>query len=201
MSSIAQSTSEGNEVISDAITNQALKIARLLPGIPHPAERAVLEEHFRNYGRDTFDRVLDGLASLDTPIHEWKIGYVAFCRAIEDCYAADWFQREGNSHEALEHLLSCATSLGVYEGVRLTSYLRGKKGANARHKDTSQQVARSIVRECWDAWQINPDNYRTQSEFAADMLTKVPVNDRGTPAVAFDTILKKWIPAWTREQK
>jgi hypothetical protein len=201
MSSNVSGPPESNGVVSDAIKSQAEKIARLLPGLPHPAERAILEEHFHNYSRETFDRVLEELGAVDTPVHEWKFAYVAFCRAIDDCYAAEALLSQGNSQEALEHLLTCATSLGVYEGVRLTSYLRAKKGGSARHKDSSQQVARNIVRECWDAWQISPENYKTQSEFAFDMLTKVPLNDRGAPAVSFDTILKKWIPAWTREKK
>jgi len=99
MSSNVSGPSESDGVVSDAIKSQAEKIARLLPGLPHPAERAILEEHFHNYSRETFDRVLEELGAADTPVHEWKFAYVAFCRAIDDCYAAEALLSQGNSQE------------------------------------------------------------------------------------------------------
>ena len=66
-----------------------------------------------------------------------------------------------------------------------------------RDKD-GKQAAKSFVKKCWDECR---DRYATQSAFAMDMLDKIETNDKGEPIIAFDTILKKWIPEWRREAK
>jgi hypothetical protein len=81
----------------------------------------------------------------------------------------------------------------------VTLFTRGQKGAAARHKESPQTIAKAIVRECWEEWQKNPLNYRSRYEFAQDMLTKVPLNDRDDPVVSHDTITKKWLPDWNKE--
>ena len=192
---------EGYDLISQAIQNQAAKIDRVLPSIQDPIEQKLLADYFHNYSQSTFDRVSERLMSADVPVHDWEINYMAVCRAIDECYKAQAMLSEGNLAEALESLLNCASSLGVYEGSRMKSHIRGTKAANARHKDSPQRRARMFVRECWEEWLKNPSNYQTQSEFALDMLSKVPVNDRGQPAVSYDTIVKKWIPAWKKEER
>lgn len=200
-SSGTPSRPEGYDLISHAIQKQAEKIDRVLPSIQDPIEQKLLGDYFHNYSHATFDRVSEYLSAAAGPVHGWKINYMAVCRAIDECYKAQAMLSEGNVAEALESLLVCASSLGVYEGSRIKSHIRGTKAANARHKDSPQRLARMFVRECWDEWQKNPSKYQTQSEFALDMLSKVAVNDRGEPAVSYDTIVKKWIPAWKREQR
>lgn len=192
---------EGHDILLNAIRGQAEKISRILPGIQDPIERKLLWDYFRNYSQSTFDRVSQHLTSADAPVHDWAINYMAVCRAIDECYKAEAMLSEGNMSEALDSLLNCAGSIGAYEGSRIKSYIRATKAANARHKDSPQRRARMFVRECWDKWQSKPDNYQTQSEFALDMLTKVPADDHGQPAVSYDTITKKWLPAWKREKR
>jgi hypothetical protein len=51
------------------------------------------------------------------------------------------------------------------------------------------------------AWKEHPHQYKTQSEFASDMMTKVPLDADGKPLIAYETIMKKWIPVWNRETK
>lgn len=47
-----------------------------------------------------------------------------------------------------------------------------KKGAKARHEKDPKQEEKRIVKECWDAWQINPNQYKNNTKFAQDMLKK-----------------------------
>lgn len=75
------------------------------------------------------------------------------------------------------------------------------RNATERYKRDPKQAAKAFVKECWNQWQENPTLYNTQSTFASDMLTKVQTNAEGNPIISFDTILKKWIPLWTKEKK
>lgn len=75
------------------------------------------------------------------------------------------------------------------------------RAAIERHRQDPKQVAKRLVKECWLAWQMKPKLYRTQSVFATDMLTKVLGGDIGSPIISHDTIVKKWIPEWTKSKK
>jgi hypothetical protein len=75
------------------------------------------------------------------------------------------------------------------------------RGAIERYKRDPKQLAKAFVKECWEQWQENPKRYKTQSGFASDVLAKVQTDDKGDPIISFDTVLKKWIPTWTRSKK
>lgn len=75
------------------------------------------------------------------------------------------------------------------------------RAAIERHKRDPKQTAKTFIKECWGQWQENPTLYRTQSIFANDVLTKIQTSDNGDPIISFDTIVKKWIPAWTKARK
>lgn len=74
---------------------------------------------------------------------------------------------------------------------------QGAAAAAEKKKRDPKQGAKALVHACWLEWKAAPERYSKQSEFALDMLEKVPqVN--GTPIISFDTILKKWIPEWSK---
>ena len=75
------------------------------------------------------------------------------------------------------------------------------RSAIERYKRDPKQKAKSFIKECWDQWQENPNRYNKQSDFAIDVLSKIDTNENGDPIVSFDTVLKKWIPMWTKEKK
>ncbi|WP_426176302.1 hypothetical protein [Massilia sp. TWR1-2-2] len=184
-----------------AIVSQGEKIGRLLQKVAHPPARQALTEYFFTPSEETFDRALQVVTTGDAPIQEWNFGNAALCRAIDDYFAAGAALEAGNLEEALAALIGCATSLGVHEGVLITSLLRAKKGGVARHHDTPNFLAKKFIRECWDEWQSNPMLYRTQTDFATDMMSKVPTDHSGKPVVSFDTIVKKWVPMWVKAKK
>jgi hypothetical protein len=63
-----------------------------------------------------------------------------------------------------------------------------------------KQVAKVLVKNCWDYWQENPTHYKSQSAFVTDVLTKVSTDSEGAPVIAYLTILNKWIPEWNRRE-
>ncbi len=71
----------------------------------------------------------------------------------------------------------------------------GRKGAIAKHEGDPIQAVKKHVLDCWRNWQKNPDNYKSQAEFARDMVDKWPELLKKS----HETIKKKWIPEW-REQ-
>ncbi|MFZ2999141.1 MAG: hypothetical protein WA071_02245 [Undibacterium umbellatum] len=75
------------------------------------------------------------------------------------------------------------------------------RSAIERHKRDPKQKAKSFIKECWSEWQEKPARYNKQSEFVIDVLSKIETNESGEPIVSFDTVLKKWIPNWTKEKK
>lgn len=77
----------------------------------------------------------------------------------------------------------------------------GKKGAEARHAKSIKQKPKKFIKECWAEWQENPTKYKKQSDFVKDVLEKIDTDDDGNPIISFDTVLKNWIPKWTKERK
>lgn len=75
------------------------------------------------------------------------------------------------------------------------------RAARKRHDNDPKQEAKQFVKECWKQWKIKPVRYSSQTAFANDVLTKVAINKNGDPIISFDTIVKKWIPDWTKEKK
>jgi hypothetical protein len=75
------------------------------------------------------------------------------------------------------------------------------RAAIERHRQDPKQAAKQLVKECWYAWQMRPELYRSQSVFATDMLTKVAADTAGNPIISHDTIVKKWIPEWSKSRK
>ncbi|WP_186209074.1 hypothetical protein [Burkholderia gladioli] len=67
------------------------------------------------------------------------------------------------------------------------------KGGRARHKEKSEDKMRA--KEYWERWQRDPVLYRSQREFADDMIEKFGVDAGGTLTSA-STITNKWIPEW-----
>jgi hypothetical protein len=87
------------------------------------------------------------------------------------------------------------------DGIEHVKTLMAARAAKARHAKDPKQNAKRLVRECWDEWIANPGRYSKQSDFALDVIEKVPTNAQGAPIISFDTIIKRWIPAWKREKK
>ncbi|MBX9901805.1 MAG: hypothetical protein K2Y28_13570 [Burkholderiaceae bacterium] len=91
------------------------------------------------------------------------------------------------------------------EGLQKARATLAKHAALRRHATDplliEKQIAKVFIRECWEEWQKKPDRYETQSKFAIDVTQKIKTNENGDPIISFDTIIKKWIPLWSKEKK
>ena len=45
-------------------------------------------------------------------------------------------------------------------------------GAEARWANDPKAIAKQQVKECWEKWQAEPQNYKSATAFARDMLSK-----------------------------
>ena len=67
-----------------------------------------------------------------------------------------------------------------------------RTGAQAKLAVDPKQRDKAVVRECWEAWQSQPDRYKGKAAFARDMREKFP-NLESQP------VIEVWCRAWERE--
>ncbi|KTD62647.1 hypothetical protein Lsan_1784 [Legionella santicrucis] len=86
-----------------------------------------------------------------------------------------------------------ATELNAHQKNKSTQ--NGKKGGETKRQNDSEkkQAAKILVKEYWDKWQAKKELYKTQIEFALDMLEKHPVLTNP------DTI-QNWCREWKKNQ-
>ena len=68
----------------------------------------------------------------------------------------------------------------------------GKKGAEARNANDPRQQEKRLIRECWQQWQQGKLRYRSQAQFARDMLRK-HTSLRSQPKI------EAWCREWRKE--
>ena len=79
---------------------------------------------------------------------------------------------------------------GMLEKSRFDERLNlAKTGALAKLAADPKQKDKAMVRECWDAWQKQPDRYRGKAAFARDMLDKFE-NLESQP------VIERWCREW-----
>lgn len=107
-----------------------------------------------------------------------------------------------DAFEAVEEMiLPKREKLIASEALKAQS--QGGAEARYRYDKDGKQAAKKLVHDCWLDWEQGKSKvqYKTQSQFARDMIDKVDINANGEPVISFDTILKKWIPIWQGEKK
>lgn len=67
-----------------------------------------------------------------------------------------------------------------------------KAGAEARWMNDPKAIAKQQVKECWEMWQAAPQNYKSATAFARDMLSKY--EDLENPDV-----IRRWCREWQAE--
>lgn len=67
-----------------------------------------------------------------------------------------------------------------------------KAGAEARWMNDPKAIAKQQVKECWEMWQVAPQNYKSATAFARDMLSKY--EDLENPDV-----IRRWCREWQAE--
>lgn len=79
----------------------------------------------------------------------------------------------------------------------------GKLNANKRHANDPKQYEKAFVKECWDAWQANPSQYKNRTKFATAMIDKFkPENpeDESKHLCSVKSITN-WCSEWEKEAK
>lgn len=64
--------------------------------------------------------------------------------------------------------------------------------ARRRHEEDPKQKDKATVRECWDAWRLQPDRYKGKAAFARDMREKFP-------SLESQPVIERWCRLWERE--
>lgn len=75
---------------------------------------------------------------------------------------------------------------------------REKKGVIAKLANDPKQQEKIIVKECWEAWQIKPDQYKNKTKFASAMIDKFkPDNpDDDSKHLSSVKVITDWCKDW-----
>jgi hypothetical protein len=73
--------------------------------------------------------------------------------------------------------------------------MKGQHASHARLEKDPKQIDKARAKEYWLRWQKEPGLYKSQREFAEDMIEKFGI-DAGGSLTSVDTIKNKWIPEW-----
>lgn len=109
----------------------------------------------------------------------------------------------GNS---LKGSISWYGQVSFWMGVHVAAYSaqqrdwdRLDKATAARLKNDPKQAAKQKVKECWDAWQSKPNQYKSKSAFARDMLDKFPHEEGGEVGLESQRVIERWCKEWESE--
>lgn len=81
----------------------------------------------------------------------------------------------GALHAAISAVNAFGNYLAIQSGDDNLQRARSElamQGATARHRNDPKQAERKFVWECWNAWQVKPDLYKSKAGFGRDMLDK-----------------------------
>ena len=105
------------------------------------------------------------------------------------CMALYWLRqaevefKNGNSNLSFDLLyeanqaMDSVTAYSVWEDAFKEGSINARReqatiSATARYKQDPKQKERKFVFECWNAWQVEPEQYKSKAEFARAMLDK-----------------------------
>ena len=70
---------------------------------------------------------------------------------------------------------------------------KGGEGKVLADKD-GKQKAKAFVKECWDAWQLDPKKYKNKAAFARDMLAKQE------DVLVSQKVIESWCKTWQHKK-
>ncbi len=71
---------------------------------------------------------------------------------------------------------------------------RARRNVLLKLRADPKQADKAIVRECWNTWRQNPDDYKGKADFARDMREQFP-------KLKSQQVIEGWCRAWEREPK
>ena len=67
--------------------------------------------------------------------------------------------------------------------------------AKLRHALDPKQAAKRFVKECWEVWRAQPEQYKSAAEFARAMLDKQP------DTLKSEVVVSRWVREWAKGDK
>ena len=64
-----------------------------------------------------------------------------------------------------------------------------RSGAKNRWEKDPKTIAKQQVKECWDLWQVHPENYKSNAAFSRDMLMKFEELENSE-------VIQRWCRKW-----
>lgn len=98
------------------------------------------------------------------------------------------------------------SQLGAYHAkckIDMLATLKASLKSISGHKGTIKQKEKIIVFECWEAWQIKPDQYLGDTSFASAMIDKFRPDDPKEERKHLCSVKKitEWCTLWEREKQ
>ena len=109
-------------------------------------------------------------------------------RTLDECYDAITQCAEAVRCLAVQSLQAKSAAVDIQE-IRS---LIGRSGALQKLANDPKQRDKLIVRECWENWQIEPNNYESKAAFARDMLDKFST-------LKSQPVIERWCRQWEME--
>lgn len=84
--------------------------------------------------------------------------------------------------------------------IRVDRTKRAKKSAQAKVEKDPKQKEKKIVKECWEAWQVKPEQYSSSTNFATAMIDKFRPDDPADEDKHLSSVKKitEWCTLWQR---
>lgn len=86
--------------------------------------------------------------------------------------------------------------------IRVDRTKQAKKSAQAKNEKDPKQGEKKIVKECWEAWQIKPEQYSNKTNFATAMIDKFRPDNPADEDKHLSSVKKitEWCTLWERKK-
>lgn len=168
--------------------------------------RELREEKYRNLAESAdarFEALCQSVPSVPRgAVEAASMGYAVLTMTSEA------LRDKGGETEAVSTLLSSAMARGMAMArmicsvetngndrdalLALTRTEIARAGVAAKLARDPKQAAKATVKECWEAWQEEPDRYKSKAAFARDMLNKFE-------HLESQPVIEGWCRAWERK--
>ena len=139
---------------------------------------------------------LSDMVVIDAARERLKLSTIEFLSlCIADLHAPNWetlfWMRAYLESVNNEAKLIAVSALREKEAAKRAHIEQARKGGRARVAADPRQTDKSLVRQCWDAWQANPTRYSGPTAFANDMLDK-------SDELKSHSVIMRWCREWKK---
>lgn len=146
--------------------------------------------------------LLDASQENNWPEIAENIAFYLYAGTVQD----ELMQRQTVLHNLSINLINVAANKNEESKIIITQLHdmsaqkaeREKKGVIAKLANDPRQQEKITVKECWEAWQIKPDQYKNKTKFASAMIDKFkPDNpDEDSKHLSSVKVITDWCRDW-----